>query len=476
MEENSILEATIDDLQKLMENGSLTSYELVKKYLTRIEQIDKTGVTLCSIIEINPDLLDIAKALDKERKEKGSRGLLHGIPILLKDNIDTKDKMLTTAGSWSMVGSIPEKDATVALKLRDAGGILFGKANMSEWANYRSSNSSNGWSGRGGQTKNPYHLAQDPCGSSTGSAVAVSANLVAVSLGTETSGSIICPSATCGVVGIKPTVGLVSRAGVIPISHNYDTVGPITRTVADAAVLLSFLTGIDTRDRLTQESNGKYHTDYCAFLDENGLQGIRVGFIGDFCIEFENMLQENGAQIIKLNAVWNKAGTDKDLIFSYDFKNDISQYLAKRQRNPAPQYTGFPMMHTLEDIIAFNKNFSDLESTIYDQRKLIDAMERGPLTDQCYIDQLNNNKTLSRKFIDDIIEDNNLDVIVGEVPANLAGYPVITIPIGLHQTGMPKAFTFTGRAYSEPTLIRIAYAIEHIIKGRTLPKYLTNRI
>src|SRR5215510_10315943 len=270
-------ELTIADLQQGMQSGKYSARSLVEKYVGRINDVDKAGPNLNSVIELNPDAEQIAEALDRERKEKGARSPLHGIPVLIKDNIDTADRMLTTAGSLALLGSKPKQDSFVARKLREAGVVIIGKTNLSEWANFRSNHSSSGWSGRGGQTKNPYVLDRNPCGSSSGSGAAAAANLCALAIGTETDGSVVCPSSANSLVGIKPTVGLLSRAGIIPISHSQDTAGPMARTVSDAAIILGALTGEDPRDKTTAESRGKSYTDYTRFLDKNGLQGMRIG-------------------------------------------------------------------------------------------------------------------------------------------------------------------------------------------------------
>jgi amidase len=342
-------ELSIADLQATMGSGQLTARALIQSYLERIEAVDRNGPTLRSVIETNPDLLAIADALDEERQSKGARGPLHGIPILLKDNIDTADRMMTTAGSFALVGDPPAQDATVARQLRDAGAILMGKANLSEWANFRSTNSSNGWSARGGQTRNPHVLNQDPCGSSSGSGVAVATNLCAASLGSETDGSITCPAAFNGVVGIKPTVGLLSRAGVIPIAHSQDTVGPMTRTVADAALLLGAMTGIDPRDAATQGSEGKSFADYTQFLNAGALKGARIGVPygrGDKVTRAAIQVLEDAGAVLVTSRIASVAGVgDAEFqVLLYEFKEDLNRYLAGR--------TGVPV-RSLEELIAF---------------------------------------------------------------------------------------------------------------------------
>ena len=336
-------EATIHDLQAAMEAGQVTSRQLTAMYIERIAALDQSGPMLRSIIEVNPDALDIAQGLDEERQTQGARGPLHGIPILLKDNIATLDKMQTTAGSLALVGSRPPRDAFVAQRLRKAGAVLLGKANLSEWANWRSTASSSGWSARGGQTRNPYVLDRTACGSSSGSAVAIAANLAAASLGTETDGSIICPATSNGLVGIKPTVGLTSRAGVIPISHSQDTVGPFGRTVTDAAILLGAITGVDVHDEVTQESTGKFYIDYTQFLDVQGLRGARIGIarqtyfgyntksdaIAEAAIE---VMRSLGAEIIdraNISTSEHMASSETEMtVLLHEFKADINAYLA----------------------------------------------------------------------------------------------------------------------------------------------------
>lgn len=492
-------ETTIPDLQAAMASGQLTSQRLTEMYLERIRDIDQSGPTLKSVIEINPDALDIAKALDEERLSKGSRGPLHGIPLLLKDNIATLDKMQTTAGSLALVGARPPRDAFVVQKLREAGAILLGKANLSEWANFRSTTSSSGWSGRGGQTRNPYVLDRTPCGSSSGSAVAIAANLAAASLGSETDGSIICPATSNGLVGIKPTVGLTSRAGVIPISHSQDTVGPFGRTVTDAAILLGAITGVDAHDTITQESEGRFHNDYTQFLDSDGLCGARIGIARQTYFGYNsksdaiaeaaiNIMRSLGAEIIdpaNIPTSEQMKSSDTEMtVLLYEFKADLNAYLATLTDTP---------VHSLADIITFNETHTDEELPYFGQELLVQAQETTSLADPKYVSALADNSRLSRQEgIDAVIDEYKLDALVmpsggpswcidlitgdhtiggSEQAAALAGYPLVSVPAGF-TFGLPVGITFLGRAYSEPTLIKLAYAFEQATKVRKAPQYL----
>ena len=492
-------EATIVELQAAMTAGQLTARDLTQMYLERIQQIDQRGPKLNAIVEINPDALEIADALDHERKTKGPRGPLHGIPLLLKENIATADRMQTTAGSLALLGSRPARDAFVAQKLRDAGVIILGKTNLSEWANFRSTSSSSGWSGRGGQTHNPYVLDRTPCGSSSGSAAAVSANLVAAALGTETDGSIVCPSSTNGVVGIKPTVGLTSRAGVVPIAHSQDTVGPITRTVADAAAVLGALVGVDPRDPATAASAGKFHNDYTQFLDPHGLRGARIGIarqvyfgysaktdaIANAAIE---QLRSLGAIIVDPadipTAQQMSTSTSETTVLLFEFKADLNKYLSELASTP---------VHTLADIIAFNNAHADKELKFFGQELFLQAQATTSLNDPTYLAALAENHLLSRQEgIDAVMNKFNLDALVmptgspgwsidlvdgdhflgsSSQPAALAGYPAINVPAGF-SLGLPVGITFMGRAFSEPTLIKLAYAFEQGTKVRRSPQFL----
>ncbi|GAC1393416.1 MAG: amidase [Ktedonobacteraceae bacterium] len=496
---NYLEEATISDLQTAMVSGLLTSQRLTEMYIERIHALDQSGPTLKSVIEINPDALEIAHALDEERRVKGPRGPLHGIPLLLKDNIATLDNMQTTAGSLALVGSRPPREAFVAQKLREAGAVLLGKANLSEWANFRSTTSSSGWSGRGGQTRNPYVLDRTPCGSSSGSAVAIAANLAAASLGTETDGSIICPATSNGLVGIKPTLGLTSRAGVIPIAHSQDTVGPFGRTVTDAAILLGAITGIDTHDAATQASDGKFYNDYTQFLTPDGLRGTRIGVarqtyfgyngkadaIAEAAIETMRTL---GAEIIDpadIATAQQMASSDTEMtVLLYEFKADLNAYLAELTDTP---------VRSLADIIAFNEAHSDEEMLYFGQELLLKAQATTSLADAKYLSALAENHRLSRKEgIDAVMDEYHLDALVMpsggpswcidlitgdhtiggcEQAAALAGYPLISVPAG-STFELPVGITFMGRAYSEPTLLKLAYAFEQATKARRMPRYL----
>ncbi|GCF09487.1 amidase [Dictyobacter arantiisoli] len=492
-------EATIAELQAAMSQGHLTARQLTESYLKRIHSIDQHGPTLNSIIELNPDALTIATALDEERALQGSRGPLHGIPIILKDNIATADAMQTTAGSLALVGSRPPRDAFVVQKLRAAGAVILGKSNLSEWANFRGNPSISGWSGRGGQTHNPYVLDRTPCGSSSGSAVAVAANLTSVSLGTETDGSIICPASMTDIVGIKPTVGLTSRAGVIPIAHSQDSVGPMARTVADAALVLGIITGMDDRDAATRESATHLQTDYTQFLDADGLRGARIGvtrsvYFGyshkaDALIESAlTQLASQGAILIDpadiITAQQMAKSEVENQVLLYELKADLNKYLSELTDSS---------VHTLADIITFNLEHADQELQLFGQEQLIQAQATSGLDNTIYQAALASSRQLSRQAgIDAIMDKYQLDALVmpscspawhidpvngdhysgsSTQAAAMAGYPAISVPAG-HVQGLPVGITFTGRAYSEPTLIKLAYAFEQATKARREPTYL----
>ncbi|MGH8104502.1 MAG: amidase, partial [bacterium] len=449
-------EATIASLQQKMASGELTSRNIAEMYLQRIDALDRSGPGINSVIEVNPDALAIADALDAERRGGRMRGPLHGIPVLIKDNIDTNDKMMTTAGSLALLGSVPAQDSTVAKKLRDAGAVILGKTNLSEWANFRSTHSTSGWSGRGGQTKNPFVLDRNPCGSSSGSGAAVAANLCAAAIGTETDGSIVCPSATCGVVGIKPTLGLISRAGIIPIAHSQDTAGPMARTVADAAALISALAGADPRDPATAFAAGHVKTDYTQYLDPAGLKGSRIGvarkFFG-FSDKVDKLMEEAieamkdaGAEIIDPADLptHGKFDNTEFEVLLYEFKADLNAYLASLG-------PGAPV-HSLKDIIAFNEKNREREMPFFGQEIMVMAEAKGPLTDKAYKKALKADLALSRtKGIDAVMEQYDLDALVAptggpawttdllngdhfsggsSTPAAVAGYPDISVPAG----------------------------------------------
>ncbi len=490
-------ELTVSDLQEGLRSGKFTARSLVRKYFERIDDIDKSGPAINSVIEINPDAMSIAELLDRERKEKGPRGPLHGIPILIKDNIDTADRMMTTAGSLALVGARPSQDSFVARKLRDAGAVLLGKTNLSEWANFRSSHSTSGWSGRGGQTKNPYSSDRNPCGSSSGSGAAVAANLSAAAIGTETDGSVVCPSSANSLVGIKPTVGLVSRAGIIPIAHSQDTAGPMTRTVTDAAILLGALSGIDTRDRHTRTSLGKSHPDYTQFLDRDGLKGARLGvarkYFG-FNDRVDKLLNDLIGEMKKLGAVivdpadipTSGKFDDSELeVLLYEFKADLNAYLAGLG-------TTTPV-HSLKGVIDFNEKHREQEMPYFGQDLFVKAEAKGPLTDRKYLQALHKNQLLSRtQGIDFVIRKHRLDALIAPTggPAwptdwingdhftggyssasAVAGYPHITVPAGF-VFGLPVGMSFFGAAWSEPKLIKFAFAFEQATKARRPPRFL----
>lgn len=490
-------EATIAELQSAMKSGKETAVSLTKKYLRRIEEVDRRGPTLQAVLEINPDALTIARALDRERKAKGQRGPMHGIPVLIKDNIDTHDRMMTTAGSLALLGSIAPQDSFVAKKLREAGAVILGKTNLSEWANFRGDHSTSGWSGRGGQTKNPYALDRNPSGSSSGSAVAVSANLCAVAIGTETDGSLISPAAVCGIVTLKPTVGLISRSGIVPISKSQDTAGPMARTVTDAAILLGALTGVDPRDEATESSRDKLHKDYTQFLDAKGLSGARIGVARRFFRSAgisAKVLEDALTAMKRLGAVLidpaddpalGRFGDAEGTVLSYEFKDGLNAYLAALG-------PGAPV-HTLQEVIEFNEQNKERELRYFGQEDFLKAQERGPLTDKTYLDALERCRRMSRaEGIDTVMDKNSLDAIVapaggppGETdlvygdrgvggsssPAAVAGYPNITVPAG-DVLGLPVGISFFGRAWTEPVLLKIAFAFEHGTKARKPPKFL----
>jgi len=491
-------EATVAGLQEEMRTGRTTSRELTRKYLVRIGAMDKVGPALHHVIETNPEALAIAEALDGERKRKGPRGSLHGIPVLVKDNVATADRMQTTAGSMALAGAAPPRDSFVAAKLRDAGAVILGKANLSEWANFRSTHSSSGWSGRGGQGKNPYALDRNPCGSSSGSGAGVSANYCTVAVGTETDGSIVCPSATNGVVGMKPTLGLVSRAGIVPISHTQDTAGPIARTVADAAILLTALAGADPADPATAASAGHVEPDYTRFLDPNGLRGARIGvarekFFGysakaDAVIEAAiKDLERLGATIVDPADIPH-AGEYDDAEFDvllYEFKADLEKYF--REWAPGAR------VKTLKDVIDFNERNRASELRYFGQEIMVMAEEKGPLTDPAYLDALAKCGKLSREEgLDAVMNQNRLDAVImptggpawttdlvngdhylggSSTPAAVSGYPSITVPAGF-VFGLPIGLTFVGRAWEEPRLLKLAYAYEQGTHHRRPPRFL----
>lgn len=490
-------EITIPELQEGMSSGRFTSESLVEKYTARIHEIDKQGPAINSVIELNPDAPAIAQALDHERKDRSTRGPLHGIPVLIKDNIDTADRMMTTAGSLALVGSKPPKDSFVAQKLRAAGAVILGKTNLSEWANIRSSHSTSGWSGRGGLTKNPYALDRNPCGSSSGTGAGVSASLAAGGIGTETDGSIVCPSSSNGLAGIKPTVGLISRSGIIPISHSQDSAGPMCRTLRDAAIMLGALTGADPEDPATAASAGKAYTDYIQFCDPNGLKGARVGvarkYFGfseavDALMEQSlDVMRKQGATIVDPAdiATLGKFDESELLVFMYELKADLNAYLARLGPN-AP-------VKSLKEIIEFNDRNRAKEMPFFSQDLFLKSQSKGPLTDKDYVDALTKNHQLARtEGIDATMDKYHLDAIVAPTggpawltdlingdhvaggssnSAAVAGYPNINVTAG-YLWGLPVGISFFGRAWSEPTLIKVAYSFEQATKARQTPRFL----
>lgn len=480
-----------------MQGGRTTSRKLVRAYLRRIEGIDRAGPALNSIIGVNPDALEIAAQLDRERAEKGPRGLLHGIPVVLKDSIATTDRMETTAGSLALLGSRPRREAFPVRKLREAGAVILGKANLSEWANFRSNNSTSGWSARGGQVRNPYALDRSPCGSSSGSAVAVAANLTSVAVGTETDGSILCPSSANSVVGIKPTLGLVSRSGVIPVAHSQDVVGPICRTVTDAAILLGGMVGVDRDDPSTRSSAGRFHRDYTKFLDKDGLKGARIGVAREGYFGYSDStdaiaeaaigrMRKLGAKVVDPANIptWKEMGSgDEMTVLLYEFKADLNTYLSGLEKS---------RVRSLKDVITFNEKHREKELRYFGQDLFLRAQKTAGLKDKKYIKALRNNRLLSRqKGLDFVLGKHHLDALVAPTgappwvvdlvdgdhglggssqPTALAGYPAITVPAG-YAFGLPVGITFMGTAYSEPTLIRLAYAFEQATRHRVPPRY-----
>ncbi len=489
-------EITITELQQKMIAGNQSAVSLTKMYLKRIKEIDKNGPKINAVIELNPDALKIAEAMDKERKAGRIRGQLHGIPVLIKDNINTGDAMMTTAGSLAMKGNIASKDAFIVTKLREAGAVIIGKTNLSEWANFRSSRSTSGWSSRGGQTRCPYILDRNPSGSSAGSGAATAANLCTIAIGTETDGSIVSPASINGLVGIKPTVGLWSRSGIIPISNTQDTAGPMARTVRDAAILLGALTGLDNADEITKESVGKSYKDYTTFLDKDGLKGKRIGIEKShlrghegIVAVFKEAIQELtnlGASIVEVDLIKSleEIGNAEFQVLLYEFKDGLNSYLKSVNGK----------MKSLEDVIAFDKLNETDAMPYFKQETLINSQLKGDLNSKEYIDALA--KTLSsRKIIADLMSKNNIDSLCGVTnglagcidlingdydtgfslsqPAAISGFPHITVPMGFVQE-LPLGISFISTAYTESKLLGMAYAYEQGSKKRKAPKFITS--
>ncbi len=497
-DEFTLNETTVDVLQQKMQSGEYTSHAITDMYLKRIEAIDKKGPAINAVIELNPDALSIADEMDKERKAGKTRGPLHGIPILIKDNISTGDKMMTTAGALALKGNVMAKDAFIVQQLRAAGAVLLGKTNLSEWANFRSSRSTSAWSSRGGQTKCPYILERNPSGSSAGSGSAVAANLCAISIGTETDGSIVSPSSINGLVGIKPTVGLWSRSGIIPISATQDTAGPMCRTVKDAAILLGAITGIDAEDAVTKQSDGKSYKDYTQFLNKDALKGKRIGIEkshleGNESVvavykEAIELMKKLGVEIIEIDILKSLSmmGNAEFLVLLYEFKDGVNKYLAAAN---AP-------VKNIADVIKFNTSSEAAAMPYFKQETLIAADAKGDLNSKEYKDALA--KTLSsRKILNDLISKNKLDALCGvtnglaccidlingdydtgfslSTPAAISGFPHITVPMGLIH-GLPIGISFFCTAYTEPQLIAIAYAYEQASKKRAAPKFIPGTV
>ncbi|MFO1305941.1 MAG: amidase [Burkholderiales bacterium] len=496
MPSSEIAQADVATLGALQKSGAQSAVSIAQMYLARMDAIDRAGPSINAVIERNPDALAIAEQLDRERKEKGPRGPLHGIPVLLKDNIDTADRMRTTAGSLALAEHTAARDAFLVERLRAAGCVVLGKTNLSEWANFRSTRSTSAWSGRGGQTRNPYALDRNTSGSSSGSGAAMAADLCAIAVGTETDGSITSPASVCGLVGIKPTVGLVSRSGIIPISHSQDTAGPMTRTVADAAALLTAMAGVDPRDAATRASKGKAQ-DYTKALDPAGLKGARIGIARDLFGpngRVDRVVEEGIAAMKDAGAIvvdpvkltsHGKLGANEDIVLLYEFKAGLDAYLA----GTGPSVS----VRSLADVVAFNARNAEREMPYFGQEIMLQSLQKGPLTEPEYQKALAMNHLLSRdKGIDAALAANKLDALVApsaplawiidyangdnyrggavsQMPA-VAGYPHITVPAGF-AFGLPVGVSFFAGAYSESKLIKLAFAFEQATKARRAPKF-----
>jgi len=489
-------EVTIDQLQDGLRRGAYTAKSLAERYLARIEAIDRRGPTLRAVIETNPDAVAIAGQLDAERKAGRVRGPLHGIPVVVKDNIATADRMQTTAGSLALVGAKAPRDAAVARRLREAGAVIVGKTNLSEWANFRSGQSSSGWSGRGGQCLNPYALDRNPCGSSSGTGTAIAANLSAVGVGTETDGSVVCPSSAAGLVGIKPTLGLVSRRGIIPIAHNQDTAGPMARTVRDAAILLGVLAGADSEDAVT--ASGPGITDYTKFLDAGGLKGATIGVARTKLMGYHprtdrlveqalDVMRQQGATIVDPADIPHLGEYDDAelTVLLFEFKADLNAYLA--------EFAAGALVKTLQDVIDFNERNKDREMPFFGQDLLVKAQAKGDLTTQEYVEALARCRHLARDDgLKAVLDQKKLDAIVAptgnpawpidlvngdhflggsSTPAAVAGFAHVTVPAG-EVFGLPVGLSFIGGPFSEPTLLKLAYAYEQATKLRRPPRFL----
>jgi amidase len=497
-EDFELNEITIDGLQQMMQKGEYTSHSITQMYINRINSIDKNGPAINAVIELNPEALAIARMMDDERKANKVRGPLHGIPVLLKDNINTGDKMVTSAGSLALLKHVAGKDAFIIRQLRDAGAVILGKTNLSEWANFRSTRATSGWSSRGGQTRNPYMLDRNPSGSSSGSAAAVAANLCTVAVGTETDGSIIAPSSFCGIVGIKPTVGLLSRSGIIPISKTQDTAGPMARTVRDAAILLGAMTGSDDTDPATRQGNGKAVKDYARFLDPAGLKGKRIGIEKSFLTghgevvglfkQAIKLMEELGATIIEVELMnqFNDFGNAELTVLQYEFKDGINKYLEKE----GVKY------RSLAELIEFNRQNEASAMPWFKQEHFEICQEKAGLDTREYTDALA--MTLSsRKIIDQLMTRNSLDAISATSiglpccidlingdydtgfyfcpPAAMAGYPHITVPMGqVHE--LPAGISFMAGAFKEADILAIAYAYEQASKKRRSPEFIPTAV